>query len=885
MTSERDVEHKIKNIFQNIPEFKDTRSDVPVDSKRADLVIFRDNKPFMVIEVKKEITDPTDIDVVSQASFYALTLGSEYFGTTNGKYFVLFETFRPGTSLMDRKLKYFEVDEFLPKKVLGEITHGVQWMRFDDAFVHKLQILHEAMTSFMLRSLEKSLVDKKFMEEYQKWITGQGFEYETITEKHETNRIISNQATYLLINKIFFYKILETVYPQIPRLRSIDTLDISSYLEEYFKVVLKIDYRAVFQQGLFDRIKIPHEVASTLVKFIKELELFDFEKIENDVIGRIYEKLIPIGQRKKLGQYYTPPQIVELILKLTIKDSKQKIMDPACGSGGFLVGGYKHLLNLKDKTRATTENEHQSLLNQIVGVEINQFPAHLSVINLAMQGIRFRTNNINVLVSDFFDLKPFDEWWQKEYKKAHLDKKEETTKTYRFFDCVVANPPYIRQEIITQKKKLQDIMKFESASIGKTSDIYSYFFVHATQFLKNEGRLGFITSNKWLEVKYGESLQKFFLNNHKILYVIEFDAAAFEEVDVNTCVTILQKEKDSKKRVGNRVKFVRVKKPIKIEKLVQILEKTDKDFEDDNIRIIVVPQFKLEKEDKWSVCLRAPRIYHKIIKNENFTEMSNLCEINRGFTSGVNEFFYLSEDDVKGYGVEKEFLKPLIKTPRDLSLIELSKNPQKNFVLKVSLPKDKLVGKNVLKYINTGEEHKYHLRATVKNRKLWYDLGDKKPKSILFARKIWENIVLAINDAEAFADQPFYEIEPKNKNDIYIISAFLSSSISKLFYEIKGRSYGGGVLELAIYEAINFPILNPTKITKSYKQNLENKFKELLKIPFSDKKKFEEKIKELDDIIFDILNLSKDERKQVYDALKEALNLRIKRKEKKVLVG
>ena len=797
MPSERDVEDKIKNLFKTLPQFENIKADVPCDGKRADLVIYKDEKPYIVIEVKKESIDPTDIEVVNQASHYANNFGCEYFSTTNGKDFVLFETFRPGTSLMERKLKFFEVDEFLPKKVHGEITQGVQWMRFDDAFVKKLSLLHDSLIPEMLKSIERSLKEKKFNEEFTRWVTEQGFEYETITEKQKTNQIISNQSTYLLVNKIFFYKVLETVYPQIQGLRSIHTLDISSYLKEYFKDVLKIDYRAIFEQGFFDKIKIPPEVAKTLVGFIKELELFDFDKVESDIIGRIYEKLIPINERKHLGQYYTPPQIIELILNLTVDDPKQKILDPCCGSGGFLVGAYSHLLKLKGKSRVTTENEHQNILDNLAGIEINQFPAHLSVINLAMQGVRFRTDDIHVLVSDFFDVKTYN-WFNQTYKKAHLDKKDERTATYSVFDSIVANPPYIRQEIITQKKKLQEIMKFEEANIDKTSDIYSYFFVHATQFLKNNGKLGFITSNKWLEVKYGKSLQKFLLDNHKILYVIEFDAGAFEEVLVNTCVTILQKEKDSKKRIGNRVKFVRVKKQMKNDKLVQVLEKSDKDFEDESIRLTTIPQFKLINETKWNTYLRAPQIYHKIIKNNKLIKLNQVSDVIYGLKTGCNEFFILDEDKTKNWDIEKEFLSPCISGPKDAIKIELTNKDLSKYILLVNKGKSEITKTKAIRYIEFGEEKKYNKRPTVDNRNRWYDLGQREPYQILFPYLMWTNVVFYHNNCEAIASDNFHEIKPNNKKDLFVILGLLNSSITQLICEIIGRSYGGGVLQLKV---------------------------------------------------------------------------------------
>jgi len=149
---------------------------------------------------------------------------------------------------------------------------------------------------------------------------------------------------------------------------------------------------------------------------------------------------------------------------------------------------------------------------------------------------------------------------------------------------------------------------------------------------------------------------------------------------------------------------------------------------------------------------------------------------------------------------------------------------------------------------------------------------------------MWTNVVFYHNNCEAIASDNFHEIKPNNKKDLFVILGLLNSSITQLICEIIGRSYGGGVLQLKVYETKTIPILDPSKLTQQQREKVENKFKELSEIPFSDKNNFDKKKKELDDVIFDILGLTKDERKQVYEALDEALKLRIQRKEKKVLV-
>jgi type I restriction-modification system DNA methylase subunit len=124
--------------------------------------------------------------------------------------------------------------------------------------------------------------------------------------------------------------------------------------------------------------------------------------------------------------------------------------------------------------------------------------------------------------------------------------------------------------------------------LDKQSDIYIYFFIHGLAFLRNNGRLGFIASNKWLEVEYGEAFQEFLLKNCKIETIMEFDRAVFADADVNTAVVVLQKESEAKVREENTVKFVRVKARLDTETILKLVNETEASFEDDKIRINVV---------------------------------------------------------------------------------------------------------------------------------------------------------------------------------------------------------------------------------------------------------------------------------------------------------
>ena len=235
-----------------------------------------------------------------------------------------------------------------------------------------------------------------------------------------------------------------------------------------------------------------------------------------------------------------------------------KIIDPACGAGTFLVRAYHH------KKLMNNRLEHEKILSTLWGVDIAKFPAHLSQINLAIKKLESDTNYPNILKEDFFTLlvgaegfEPAE--WRKRIAKT-LSAKEREIEHPRWFDAIVGNPPYTRQEEIegiSEKDKsykstiIQNSLKDDKGrtivQIGKRAGIHAYFFVHGTKFLKDGGYFGFIVSNKFIKSGYGMNLRKYIQNNFKVVSLIDkFNDKVFEAATVDPCIIIIQKEKPRK---------------------------------------------------------------------------------------------------------------------------------------------------------------------------------------------------------------------------------------------------------------------------------------------------------------------------------------------------
>ena len=862
--------------------------------------------PLLVIETKRKVPyrdprfDPYSIEVIKQAAGYANDMGAPYFATCNGEIMVVFKTFTPGVPLIQRRMKQYKVffEEEFARIILKELVRfelGVgKWLPLDDVFVERLRSFHRFITPFVYQALnEKLKEDKKFKDKYVRWLKSQMFEH-----SEKINEAIAEQIAYLLMNKIAFYKTLESqiVDVEIDKLTKIEAtngVDFSEKLQEKFKqLTKKADYEGVFSPTVLDRVPVPDRLVYHLNEFKEELDAYNLGKIQSDILGRVYEDLIPADERHRLGQYYTPPPIVELIVEMCVESPNDKVLDPGCGSGGFLVKAYHKLRDLKKKENPfrTDEDLHQEIPEQIYGIDINPFPAQLSSINLAVRNLKVRSRHINLLQSDFFKVK---------HSQAPLPEK---------FDVVVTNPPYTRQIEMEYKDKIREkaLMYSDGTNINISAQagIYIYFFTHSAKFLKDAGKMGYITSNTWLDVKYGEGLKRFFLDHFKINTIIEFDKRVFERASVNTCIAILERaERSEELRNANLVKFVRIKKPLEIVNLVSKIEQIESSYEDDEIRMITKKQGDLDPKEKWGVYLRAPMLYFKVVQHSKMTKLGKLAKIRRGLSTGADYYFYLDKEKIRMWDIESEYIKPVITRPQEIDYLDITQEDLQQWVLMVHEAKDELKRKNanVLRYLEHGEEMDVEIKKgvnkgsivkginklqTVSSRAIWYDLRKRKPAPILFPKLKWERIPFLWNKAEAFVDDSVYEIKPESEEDTLPLLGILNSSITAFIVESESRAAPGeGALPTMVYETKALPILDLKQFSEKDRERISDIYVKMVDAVRKEDDSLQRELGlRLDSLIFENLGLGKKERNEMYRSLEHMGETRRERKEVEVLI-
>jgi len=258
--------------------------------------------------------------------------------------------------------------------------------------------------------------------------------------------------------------------------------------------------------------------------------------------------------------------------------------------------------------------------------------------------------------------------WELEFPEVFIDLDRSNWKENPGFDVVMGNPPYVRQEQLSNYKPYFKVMY---QSYHGVADLYVYFIEQGISKTREKGQFGYIVSNKFMRANYGEELRKFLLNNTEIQQIIDFgelpvfyEASAFPEILIASRVN------------SNSSQSVRTC-------LVQSL-----DF--DSLRELILGRSYYVNEmglsaAGWSLArIEVTEVIGKIENSSNFVILGEYVDdkIFRGITTGYNEAFVIDESTkraiVNNGDKYKEIIKPLI-IGDDVRKYEIK--PRENYLL------------------------------------------------------------------------------------------------------------------------------------------------------------------------------------------------------------
>lgn len=361
-------------------------------------------------------------------------------------------------------------------------------------------------------------------------------------------------------------------------------------------------------RDIFKGAFLPYNDPRTLSLFLKEINEFNYEHSEN--LGNAFEYLLSIlGSQGDAGQFRTPRHIIDFIVEVVDPKKNETILDPACGTAGFLISAYKHILKT-NKEKPLTPDEKLKLMNNLAGYDISPDMVKLALVNMYLHG--------------------FPEPKIHEYDTLSSEKRWDEA-----FDVILANPPFM-----TPKGGIVPHKKF-SVSANRAEVL---FVDYIAEHLTLKGRAGIIVPEGIIfqSANAYKSLRKNLIENWGLYAVVSLPSGVFQPYSgVKTSILLLDRQLA---KTQEKILFVRVdndgfglgaqRREIEQNDLPETLQ-IIKDFKNGKIQIegekIILATKKELADNDYNLTAERYRSEEEILNQKwPMVELGEVCEIKRG---------------------------------------------------------------------------------------------------------------------------------------------------------------------------------------------------------------------------------------------------------------
>jgi type I restriction-modification system DNA methylase subunit len=676
---------------------------------------------------------------------------------------------------------------------------------------------------FTLKPKDRVLVDKAILEDLENWREhlAKNLFKNNHNLFHSDNRDADahylKEVTQKILDRIIFIRFCEDRnLTQIRKLKPrFDERGENTGTNTYVYILggLFKEYFDIFNSDLFKKfdwetdLKIEFKVMNEITQ--QTYDPYMFDAIPLEVLGNIYEQYLGYTiklagdnikyelkpeVRKAGGIYYTPEYIVDYIVNNTMgklltelsetKAKKIRVLDPACGSGSFLIRAYdemmRYYLELKKKgtegkvakrnendkkigqvsieaegheEKLTIEEKANILKEHIYGVDIDDQAVEVTKLSLMLkmlegewgfvkgtQVLPMLDKNIkcgNSLVSgnvlelnryfgeDFHKIKPFN--WEEEFKGVIVDEGG--------FDVVIGNPPYVKIQTMQETNpKIVDFLKqnYKSAQSGNY-DLYIVFIEKGIKLLRKNGYLGYITPHKFFNSGYGLNLRTLILKEKLIKRIVHFgDIQIFENATTYTCLLFIQNNKNQN---------------------FEAVKLSETDFKPENLNKIQFENINADEwsENNWNIQSKTNRILL-----EKFKKITKLEEITTNIFQGPKA------------GADNVFILKMRKQGEKTSTL-FSPSLDKEIKLENTLLKKYIKGKFIKRYFVDYSANEYAIFPYDNNGTLLNEEVLKKKTPLTYQYLISDKNIEILNDREEgrFKKQPWQYSRPQNMKILY----------------------------------------------------------------------------------------------------------------------
>lgn len=573
---------------------------------------------------------------------------------------------------------------------------------------------------------------------------------------------------------------------------------------------------------------------------------YDFKLIPADILGSVYEHYLAYRfskskrglslkedtkKRKEQGIYYTPVFIVDYIVKnalgpvldkcQSIEDlQKVKVLDPACGSGSFLLVAFQMILEkYKKMGRESNPFTKALVLSQnIYGVDLDEKAVEIAQLNLLLAAfdekiklpsLTANIKNGNSLISgseedlkkqfgsNFRDKKPFN--WEEQFPDVFKQ---------GGFDVVIGNPPYIKEFV---NKSAFDGLHDSPYYQGKM-DLWTLFACISIDLLKNGGTMSFIAPNNWVSNAGASIFRDKILRDGELKSFIDFgEYKVFEQAGIQTMVYVFEKKKPS---VKYEVEYLRITNDdISEEKLIA-------DILGAKQKVDIEPERLIGKNIIFSDSESGP-IFDKLEKKKNFDFLDE--EVGQGIVCPQeyviashlpslknvqigDGIFVLKIEEIKSLNLDKQESKLIKPFYTSEQISRYYANQKNNLWIIYS---DREVNKNIDKYPNI-KSHLQKYAPIITSDFAPFGLHRARDEKFfkgpsIFSIRKTDKPQFSYVDFPCYVSQTYFVISTERTN-LQFLTGILNSKVVSFWLKSKGKLQGnllqidkGPLLEIPIH--------------------------------------------------------------------------------------